>query len=129
MEVDDLRDFEKIGEGTFVTFTSHDLRAPVYSNSYMVVRQAGTLKALFPTAGADELEREEILAQRESAKNYARQVGPNPRIVFALTPYRTRREKRERRDGKDESIKFLLPVRYRRLTDERSRAKSPTAAR
>lgn len=120
VEVDNLDDFERIGEGTFVTFTSHDLRPPIYSNSYLVVRQAGTLKALFPTAGTSELEREQILAQRQSAKSYAHQVGPNPRIVFALTPYKTHREEVERRDRKDESIKFLLPVRYRRLTDERS---------
>jgi hypothetical protein len=120
VSVDTLRDFAGLGEGTFVRFTSHDLRTPIYANSYLVVRQAGTLKALFPTAGAEELEREEILARRANAKSYAHQVGPNPRIVFTLTPHQTRMERRGGRDDKDESIKFLLPVRYRQLTDERS---------
>jgi hypothetical protein len=120
VSVDTLHDFNGLGEGTFVRFTSHDLRTPIYVNSYLVVRQAGTLKALFPTAGADELEREEILARRANAESYAHQVGPNPRIVFALTPHMTPREQQEGRNGKDDSIKFLLPMRYRQLTDERS---------
>lgn len=115
VEVDDLEDFKELDEGSFVRFTSHDLRAPVYVNSYLVVRQAGTLKALFPTAGADEYEREQILARRENAKSYAHQVGPNPRIVFALTP-----GKEEEASGGAPAIQFLLPVRYRQLTDERS---------
>jgi hypothetical protein len=108
VSVDDLGDFEHLGEGAFVRFESHDLRTPIYANSYLVVRQAGTLKSLFATVGTDEFERDQVEAEREGARDYAHQVGPNPRIVFALTP------------EQDETIKFLLPVRYRRLTDERS---------
>lgn len=108
VSVEDLEDFGQLGEGAFVRFESHDLRPPTYVNSYLVVRQAGTLKALFPTAGTSSYERERVLDTRDNAENYARQIGPNPRIVFALTP-------RERK-----GIRFLLPVRYQQLTDERS---------
>lgn len=137
VSVENFDDFESLHDtGDFVRFHSRDVRTPIYANSYLVVRQAGTLKALFPTAGLDELEREETLTRRENAKSYARQVGPNPRIVFALTPKpeteipkrSTRcqskvapsREETEARACKDDSVKFLMPVRYRQITDERS---------
>ena len=42
VSVGGLGDFEQLGEGTFVRFESHDLRTPIYANSYLVVRQAGT---------------------------------------------------------------------------------------
>lgn len=106
--VESLSDFQHLGEGEFVRFESEDLRTPIYANSYLVVRQAGTLKALFPTGSASGSERDEILEARDNAESYARQVGPDPRIVFALKP------------KEDETIKFLLPVRYRQLTNERS---------
>jgi hypothetical protein len=108
VSVDNLDDFKGIDEGTFVRFTSNDLRTPIYANSYLVVRQAGTLKALFSTFKASGERKVAIRAQREEARSYAHQVGPNPRIVFALTP------------RADESIQFLLPVHYRQLSDERS---------
>lgn len=108
VSVDALGDFKDVGEGAFVVFSSRDLRTPIYANSYFVVRQSGTLSALFPPFGGTKSHREEIRAQREDARKYAHQVGPNPRIVFGLTP-----------EG-DESIKFLLPLLYRQMTDERS---------
>jgi len=143
-------------EGSFVFFRSSDVRTPIFANPYLVVRQAGTMKALFPTAGMDYAEREEVEAVREAARSFAGQVGPNPRMVFALTPrggeddtkeMHIRQALRERRneleengsrkslervqkklDGlaveNDEEVKFLLPVRYRQLTDERSLIKN-----
>ena len=110
VSVDQLNDFMKLDEGSFVRFSSRDLRTPIYANSYLVVRQAGTLAALFPAIGASESRRALVRSEREDARNYAHQVGPNPRIVFALTP----------KDPGDESIKFLLPMHYRQITDERS---------
>jgi hypothetical protein len=157
VEVDNLdaftRSFRNLPEGAFVRFESHDLRTPIYANSYLVVRQVGTLKALFPTAGASDFEREQIEAAREEARSYAHQVGENPRIVFALTPPLSEQEKRERKREWDDAkadasatngeadgesvkpkkgeppkkrwgIEFLLPVRYRQLTDERSLIKN-----
>lgn len=111
VSVDNIDDFDQIGEGTFVRFTSDDLRTPMYANSYLVVRQAGTLKALFSTFKASGERKEAIMAQRDEARSYAHQVGPNPRIVFALTP------------RADESVQFLLPMHYRQLSDERSLVK------
>jgi hypothetical protein len=108
-----LAEFTSLKPGSFVRFHSDDVRTPIYANSYLVVRQASTLKALFPTAEADYYEREQIEAEREDARSYAHQVGPNPRIAFALTP-----------SSRGEKFKILLPLRYRQLTDERSLIKA-----
>jgi len=113
VSVENLDEFTALPPGSFVRFHSHDVRMPIYANPYFVVRQASTLKALFPTAGADSYEREQIEAERKSARSYAHQVGPNPRIVLAVTPA-----------SSHETISYLLPLRYRQLTDERSLIKA-----
>jgi hypothetical protein len=108
--IDSLRNIRRQGEGAFVTFKTSDLRTPVYANPYLVVRQSGTLPALFPIATKSPAERDAVEAVRAAAKGFAHEVGPNPRIVFAI----------QREPASGQGFNILLPLHYRQLTDERS---------
>lgn len=84
-DVDNLDDFEGAKDtGTFIRFHSSDVRTPVYANPYLVVRQSGTLKALFPTAGADEFERDSRRGRRGDPADRDLQVSgirsPSPSV-------------------------------------------------
>lgn len=107
-----LPTIEHQGEGAFVQFKTEELRTPIYANPYLVVRQSGTLPALFPLPSKSKARREAVKSLREAAESFARQVGINPRLVFSIQP--------ETASGKSKGFKLLLPVRYRHLTDERS---------
>jgi hypothetical protein len=110
IKASDLEEIDTQDEGSFVKFTTDDLRTPVYANPYLVVRQSGTLAALFPLPSKSRAKREFVERLREASEGFARQVGPNPRLVFSVQPDKS----------KPASFKLLLPVSYRQLTDERS---------
>lgn len=101
-----------IREGMLVRFVTHDLLSPGYIRPYVVVRQSATLAALFPQAAGDLVGAERAAVQRRKAESFARQVGPDPRITFVVSP-RTP-------DSNDTPLKVLMPMRYRNLTEERS---------
>src|SRR4051812_20560331 len=72
---------ENLREGTLVRFVTHYLLSPGYIRPYVVMRQSATLRALFPrTPGV------RIKAQRQHAIAFVRQVGPDPRLTFAVAP-------------------------------------------
>jgi len=93
--------FPQLKEGMIVRIRTDGLLQPSYSEPYSVVKEAATLRALFPHSRA----------ARRAARRFARSVGPNPRLTFALE---TRRLK-----GKG-YIRYLLPIQYGGLSDERS---------
>ena len=111
VSIQSLDEIEAESEAAFVKFTSDDLRTPVYANPYQVVRQTGTLPALFPLPLKSKVRREAVERLQEDSEGFARQVGSNPRLVFSVQPD-------EAAEG--EHFRLLLPVRYRQLTDERS---------
>lgn len=111
ISVESLDQIERADEAAFVKFSSDDLRTPVYANPYQVVRQSGTLPALFPLPSKSQLRREAVRRLREESEGFARQVGSNPRLVFSIQPDEARPADR---------FRLLLPIRYRQLTDERS---------
>lgn len=95
-------------EGQFVLFKADSMRAPAYLNPYLVVKQTGTLSAIFPFAEADRTATVEH--QRLAARRFASQVGDDPRIVFDLRP----------NGHAPNSIQYLLPAQFSGLTHERS---------
>jgi hypothetical protein len=101
---------EALQEGTFVEFRTDSMRPPLYVNPYLAVRQSATLSALFPMDSTDTAQREVVGAQREAAHKFAKQVGEDPRIVFALQPDQ----------GGERGPHYLLPLQYRQLSPERS---------
>lgn len=111
VSVRSLGEIEDAGEAAFVKFSTNDLRTPVYANPYQVVRQAGTLPALFPLPSRSKAKREAVKQLREDSEGFARQVGLNPRLTFSIRPEEASPEER---------FSLLLPVRYQQLTDERS---------
>jgi len=98
-------------EGDLVTFHTASLRPPVYLNPYLAVRQSATLSALFPIPSSDPERRAVIESWREASLKFTKQVGENPRVVFAIQPLR---------DSELGNVKYLLPMNVRQLTDERS---------
>jgi hypothetical protein len=100
---------KKLNEGQFVLFKTDSMRPPLYANPYFAVRQDATLSAIFPTADANPTKRRLVLAEREAARRFVKQVGDDPRIVFDLRPGKSPR-----------SVQYLLPVSYQQLTSERS---------
>jgi hypothetical protein len=117
-EVDsvDLRDFQdeircKHAEGDFISFKTRSLRPPIYLNPYLAVGQAGTLSALFPMPSRNPAQRAVVEARRKASRQFRKQVGDNPRVVFAIQP---------RIDDRLGPVKYLLPLSVGQLTDERS---------
>ncbi len=108
----DLENTKKIREGMLVRFVTHELLSPGYIRPYVVVRQSATLAALFPQASGNPIGAERAEEQRRKAESFARQVGPDPRITFVVSP-------RPKEEG-DISMKVLMPMHYRDLTQERS---------
>jgi hypothetical protein len=112
--IDDHTKLTKKGirEGMLVRFVTHDLLSPGYLRPYVVVRQSATLAALFPQASGDQASAERAQKQRQKAESFARQIGPDPRLTFAVLP--------RGRAGSGRPLKVLMPMRYRNLTTERS---------
>jgi len=106
------QDVWDVREGMLVKFVTHSLLSPGYIRPYVVVRQSATLAALFPRGPNGEAAADRAEKQRERAESFARQVGPNPRLTFAVSP--PPREEAKKR------LKILLPMSYRGLTEERS---------
>lgn len=106
-----LSNLKKVREGMLVRFVTHDLLSPGYIRPYVVVRQSATLAALFPQASGDPAGAERAAEQRQRAESFARQVGPDPRITFAVEP---------RSEDEGDPLNVLMPMRYSDLTEERS---------
>ena len=102
---------EHLHEGDLVEFHTAALRPPVYLNPYLAVRQSGTLSALFPMPSSNPERRAAVESWREASLKFTKQVGENPRVVFAIQPLR---------NSKPGNVKYLLPMNVRQLTDERS---------
>lgn len=109
VDLDNVQDLMQVREGMLVKFVTHYLLSPGYMRPYVVVRQSATLSALFP--GDGESSADQSAAQRQKAESFAHQVGPDPRLTFAVAP--------PHEDG-EKPLKLLLPMRYRGLTEERS---------
>jgi len=101
-----------IREGMLVKFVTHSLLSPGYIRPYVVVRQSATLSALFPRGTDSATAASRAAKQRQRAESFARQVGPNPRLTFAVSP--------PPHDGAKKRLKILLPMSYSGLTEERS---------
>jgi hypothetical protein len=106
------QDVWDVREGMLVKFVTHSLLSPGYIRPYVVVRQSATLAALFPRGPEGEAAAGRADKQRQRAESFARQVGPNPRLTFAVSP--------PPQDGAKKRLKVLLPMSYRGLTEERS---------
>jgi hypothetical protein len=91
-------------EGDFVLVEGVRLQSPYYISPFLVVNQATTLATILPLPEQDPAR---VERQRDRARTFAEQIGDDPRMVFSF---------RDRRTGD----KFLLPMRYEQLTDERS---------
>jgi len=112
VKLDKAQDIHGIREGMMVKFVTHSLLSPGYIRPYVVVRQSATLAALFPRGPDGNGNAERAAEQRRRAESFARQVGPNPRLTFAVAPLPA--------DGARRTLKVLLPMSYSGLTEERS---------
>jgi hypothetical protein len=101
-----------IREGMLVKFVTHSLLSPGYIRPYVVVRQSATLSALFPRGTDSATAAGRAAKQQQRAESFARQVGPNPRLTFAVSP--------PPHEGAKKRLKILLPMSYSGLTEERS---------
>jgi hypothetical protein len=102
---------DELQEGDFVRFQANSLRPPTYLNPYLAVQQAGTLSALFPMPSHQPAQRAVVERRREASRQFKKQVGEDPRVVFAL---------QMTTGSETESAKVLLPLKASELTDERS---------
>lgn len=112
VELNRARDLWDVREGMLVKFVTHSLLSPGYIRPYVVVRQSATLAALFPRGQRGSVDAGRAADQRRRAESFARQVGPNPRLTFAVSP--------PPYDGANRRLKILLPMSYSGLTEERS---------
>jgi hypothetical protein len=107
-------DDERIEEGWLVDFTTRELLNPAYIRPYQMLHRSATLAALFPAGRGNPVTEGRAARQRRKAEIFAKQVGPNPPMAFAVD---LRPGKNERRR---DALKVLLPARYRYLVGERS---------
>ncbi|HEX2393383.1 MAG TPA: hypothetical protein VHI77_10750 [Solirubrobacterales bacterium] len=111
VDLDRPASLRRLREGWLVRFSTANLLGPGYIRPYVVVRQSATLAALFPQAAGSEASALRAAEQRRKAESFAHQVGPDPRITFAVVgphPHGAA------------ALKLLLPMRYGDLTTERS---------
>jgi len=101
---------EQLREGELVRFVTHWLTAPGYIRPYVVVHSAATFGALFPRRPGDVVSAEKAEQQGELAKAFAHQVGPDPRITFAVVPPQQ----------VEPPPTIMLPLEFDGLTSERS---------
>lgn len=111
LKLDKPSNLGQIHEGMLVRFATHSLLSPGYIRPYVVIRQSATLSALFPRASHNEADAAKSKAQRRKAESFVHQVGPDPRLTFAVDPPP---------QAGEEALKILLPMHYRGLTEERS---------
>jgi hypothetical protein len=104
-------DLESIQEGWLVRFQTEHLLSPGYIRPYVVVHQSATLEALFPRKTGDEESTKQSEEQREEAERFSKNVGRNPRVIFAVSPPID--------DGKS-PLRIMMPMNYLSLTTERS---------
>jgi hypothetical protein len=140
----DYGGIRRLEEGQFVKFHAPGLRPPIYLEPYLAVRQDPTLAALFPRPVRNSAANEaRIRSERRAAQRFLHQVGGDPRIVFSLRSTRpicpavakateatpldfqaiqqAALESLQCREApRQVSVQFLLPLRYRQLTDEGS---------
>ncbi|HEX6782734.1 MAG TPA: hypothetical protein VF125_11990 [Solirubrobacterales bacterium] len=112
IELNTVADLRDVREGMLVKFVTHYLLSPGYIRPYVVVRQSATLAALFPHGQGNDSGADSAVEQQRRAKSFARQVGPDPRLTFAVSPPPA--------DGAQKRLRLLLPMRYSGLTEERS---------
>jgi hypothetical protein len=112
VHLDNRAQLESLKEGWMVRFVTNNLLSPGYIRPYVVLRQSATLAALFPHRPGDLASKELAARQRKRAVSFAKKIGPDPRITFAVDPPQTSRTR--------DPIKVLLPMRYSDLTTERS---------
>jgi hypothetical protein len=101
---------KQLKEGEIVRFVTHWLTSPGYIRPYVVVHSAATFGALFPRRPGDPASAEQAEKQGELAKAFAHQVGPDPRITFAVIPP-------QQAEGPP---MIMLPLDFRGLTSERT---------
>ena len=99
---DDVADLD---EGQFVSFKTTALLSPLYLDPYLAVRQFHTLMSMFPRS----------TERRAAAKAFLREIGKNPRVVFALQPTDPSDPSGERKP-----FTYVLPLSASELTRERS---------
>jgi hypothetical protein len=132
------KEVHELPEGQFVVFRTHALSSPVYLNPYLAVRQRKTVSTLFPLPPAGDPDRPRVERARDAAKRFRRQVGTDPRVVFALSPpdkreLRARKVARsggtaasvresqaERNSTRESHVEYLMPMDARLITEERS---------
>jgi hypothetical protein len=112
VELNGVGDLRQVREGMLVKFVTHYLLSPGYIRPYVVVRQSATLAALFPHGQGNDTGADSAAEQQRRAESFARQIGPDPRLTFAVSPPPA--------DGAQKRLKVLLPMRYSGLTEERS---------
>jgi hypothetical protein len=86
VDLDEPGSLARLKEGELVRFVTRWLTAPGYIRPYVVVHSSATFGALFPRRPGDLASAERAEEQGELAKAFARQVGPDPRISFAVDP-------------------------------------------
>jgi hypothetical protein len=104
-----LREFRSdlgpLEEGQIIVFRTSALSSPIYVNPYLASRDPGSVTSLFP--GSAETHPENAVARAGTAR-LKRQLGDEPRAVFALRP-----------EGKD-SAEYLMPVQAELISHENS---------
>jgi hypothetical protein len=110
-QIDTTAGLAEMKEGWLVKFKTRNLLSPGYIRPYVVLKQSATLAALFPRALGNEEDAEHSDEQKANAQIFAHQIGPDPRITFAVEP--------KLKPGKAR-VTVLLPMHYRGLTSERS---------
>jgi len=129
----------ELPEGQFVVFRTHALSSPVYLNPYLAVRQRKTVSTLFPLPAEGDPDRPRVERAQDAAKRFRRQVGTDPRVVFALSPPDERElearkaarsggteavpapeTKAEEEKTRESHVEYLMPMDARFITEERS---------
>jgi hypothetical protein len=97
----EYKEINGLEEGQFVTFKTEELHRPLYLDPYLAVHQDPdpTLSALFPEPAHDRRRRLEVRAEREASRQFVKQVGASPHMVFSLRP-----------GAKATGVHYLLPL-------------------
>jgi hypothetical protein len=94
------KEVQTLREGQFVSFQTHALRAPVYVNPYLALRQPTTFASIYPAPQRARVGIERGRRQRARALHFRQRLGKNPRIVLALRPLDEKELTRLREGGK-----------------------------
>jgi hypothetical protein len=110
VHLDEPGSLAQLKEGEMVRFVTHWLTSPGYIRPYVVVHSAATFGALFPRRPGDLASAQRAEEQGELAKAFAHQVGPDPRITFAVNPP----------PEAEPPPMIMLPLEFGGLTSERT---------